>query len=119
MGYGVPRPGIRLELQLQQCWILEPTAPGQGLNLSPSAAETPLVPLRHSGNSTLLSFCVVTKRLFISLFIYFCFLQPHLRHVDMEVPVLGVESELQLPVYATVMPDLSSVCNLHHNSQEC
>ena len=36
----------------------------------------------------------------------------------MEVPGLGVESELQLPAYTTVtaMPDPSCVCNLHHNS---
>ena len=35
--------------------------------------------------------------LFIYLFIYLCFLGPHLQH--MEVPKLGVESELQLPAY--------------------
>ena len=31
------------------------------------------------------------------------------------------ESELQLPAYvtATVMQDLSCVCNLHHNLQQC
>ena len=36
----------------------------------------------------------------------------------MEVPRLGVESELQLPAYtrAMAMPDLSHVCNLHHSS---
>ena len=35
----------------------------------------------------------------------------------MEVPRLGVKSELQLPAYATAtaMPDLSSICNLHHS----
>ena len=38
----------------------------------------------------------------------------------MEVPRLGVESELQLPAYttATVIRDLSHVCGLHHNSQQ-
>ena len=37
----------------------------------------------------------------------------------MEVPRLGVESELQLPAYttATPIPDLSHVCDLHHSSQ--
>ena len=37
----------------------------------------------------------------------------------MEVPRLGVESELQLPAYATATatPDLSCVCNLHHSSR--
>ena len=39
----------------------------------------------------------------------------------MEVPRLGVESELQLPAYptATGMPDLSHICNLYHGSQQC
>ena len=34
-----------------------------------------------------------------SLFVCFCFLGPHLHH--MEVPRLGVTSELQLPAYTT------------------
>ena len=36
----------------------------------------------------------------------------------MEVPTLGVESELQLPAYttATATPDLSRLFNLHHSS---
>ena len=44
------------------------------------------------------------------------FLEPHPRH--MEVPRLGVESELQLPAYTTVtaMLDPSRICNLHHSS---
>ena len=38
----------------------------------------------------------------------------------MEVPRLGVESELQLPAYitATAMPDPSCVCDLHHSSRQ-
>ena len=38
----------------------------------------------------------------------------------MEVPRLGVRSELLVPAYtiATVMPDLSHVCNLHHSSRQ-
>ena len=38
----------------------------------------------------------------------------------MEVPRLGLESELQLPVYttATATQDLSHVCNLPHSSQQ-
>ena len=38
----------------------------------------------------------------------------------MEIPRLGIISELQLPAYttATAMWDLSCVCNLHHNSQQ-
>ena len=56
----------------------------------------------------------------IYLFIYlFCFLELHLWH--MEVPRLGVESELQLPAYttATAMRDASHICDLHHNSLQC
>ena len=36
----------------------------------------------------------------------------------MEVPRLGAEMELQLPTYttATVTPDPSLVCDLHHRS---
>ena len=38
----------------------------------------------------------------------------------MEVPRLGVELELQLLAYtiATVMWDLSHVCDLHHSSRQ-
>ena len=42
----------------------------------------------------------------------------HLRH--MEVSRLGVELELQLPVYATAtaMPDPNRVCDLYHSSRQ-
>ena len=62
--------------------------------------------------SCLASFCF----LFCFVFCLFVSLGPHLRH--MEVPRLGVESELQLPAYTTVTatPDLSWVFNLHHSS---
>ena len=42
-------------------------------------------------------------------------LELQVRH--MEVPRLGVQSELQLPAYATATtrPDLSHVCDLHHS----
>ena len=38
----------------------------------------------------------------------------------MDVPRLGVESELWLPAYATAIAtqDLSHVCDLHHRSQQ-
>ena len=53
--------------------------------------------------------------LFIYLFI-FCFLGPHLWH--MEAPRLGVKLELQLPAYTTATWDPSHVCSLHHSSQQ-
>ena len=56
------------------------------------------------------------NRFFFSLL---CFSGPHLWHL--EVPRLGVKSELQLSAYATATatPDLSHVCNLYHSSWEC
>jgi len=54
---------------------------------------------------------------------FFClfalFLGPHSKH--MEIPRLGVESELQLLAYATATatPDPSHVCDLHHSSWQC
>ena len=48
------------------------------------------------------------------LFLFlFCFVGSHPQH--MEVPRLGVKSELQMPTYttATAMPDLSRVFHLH------
>ena len=54
-------------------------------------------------------------------FLFFSFLFSlsfFLRH--MEVPRLGVKSELQLPAYTTVTAtrDLSQVSNLHHSSRQ-
>ena len=52
-------------------------------------------------------------------FFLFCFLGPHLQHV--EVPRLGVKSELQLPADtpATATQDPSHVCDLHHSLWQC
>ena len=56
--------------------------------------------------------------LLLLLLLLFCFLGPHLRH--MEVPGLGVGSELQLLAYTTTraMWDLSHTCDPHHSSQQ-
>ena len=56
--------------------------------------------------------------LFVYLFIY-VILGPHLQHV--EVPRLGVASELQVPAYttATATPVLNHICNLHWSSWQC
>ena len=56
---------------------------------------------------------------FIYLLTYlFVFLGLHPQHV--EVPRLGVESELQLPAYSTApaMPDPSHICDLHLSSRQ-
>ena len=57
----------------------------------------------------LILFVTVNSQFFFS----FVILGPH-----MEVPRLGVESELLPPAYAraTATPDLGSICNLHHSS---
>ena len=51
-------------------------------------------------------------------FLFFFWGGAHLQH--MEVPRLGVESELQLPAYttATATQDLSRVCDLYYSSQQ-
>ena len=56
---------------------------------------------------------------FVLFCFVFCFLEPPLWHV--EVPRLGVESELQLPAYttATAVQDPSHTCDLHHSSGQC
>ena len=56
---------------------------------------------------------------FFFFFFVFFFIGPHLQH--MEIPRLGVESELQLLAYttATAMQDPSRACNLHHSSRQC
>ena len=53
------------------------------------------------------------------VFVFFVFLGPHAWHMD--VPRLGVQSELQLLDYttATATRDLSRVCNSHHSSEQC
>ena len=57
---------------------------------------------------------------FVFLF-FFCILWLHLQHV--EVPRLGVKSELKVQAIATAiataMWDPSRVCNLHHCSWQC
>ena len=86
-----------------------------------SASPTQALPLARGGQAShavrkkpilrLLRFVVYLFYSFILVF-----LGPHLWH--MEVPRLGVQSELQLPAYttATAMWDLSCVCSLYHSS---
>ena len=96
---------------LIQATVISPGQP-QESQLCPSA------PLLMSS----CAHCICTQQpenpLYFILF-FFIFLGPHLQHV--EVPRLGVESELQLLAYttATVMPDPpdpSCVCDLHPSS---
>ena len=70
-----------------------------GINLCPHRDNTGSLTLGHT-------------------FFFLIFLELHPWH--MEVPRLGVKSELHLPAYttATIMPDLNHVCDLHHSSQQ-
>ena len=72
-----------------------------------------LLSLPPSFCSPLLSCCLFFP-LFLSFFLFFFFLGSHLRH--MEVPRLGIESELQHLAYTTATPDPIRVCNRHHSS---
>ena len=53
------------------------------------------------------------------LILFYSILGPHLWH--MEVARLGVQSELQLPVYTTVIAtqDLNCIWDLRHSPQQC
>ena len=61
-----------------------------------------------------MSHCMDVQELIIYLFI--CFFGSHPWH--MEVPQVGVQSELQLLAYttATATQDPTHVCDLHHSS---
>ena len=64
-------------------------------------------------------FLFLTKVYYYYYYYYhFCFLGPHSWH--MEVPRLGVKSELQglASDTATATPDLSRICNLNHSSEQ-
>jgi len=65
------------------------------------------------------SFFRAAQVLSLSFFFFPCFLGLHLQH--MEVPRLGVKSELQLLPYtmATTTWDLSHICSRHHCSWQC
>ena len=54
----------------------------------------------------------------LSFIVLLSFLGPHPRH--MEVPRLGVESELQPPACATATTtsDLSRICDIYHSSRQ-
>ena len=54
---------------------------------------------------------------FILFSFFFVFLGLHLQH--MEVPKVGVDSELQLLAHPTAMRDPSHACNLHQSSWQC
>ena len=128
----VPRPQVKSELQSlasttatvtpdlshicslhhssRQCWILSPLSKARDRTCNLVVPSQIHQPLSHDGNSWV---CF-----WLWFFWSFCLflLGPHLWH--MEVPRLGVESELQLLAYttATARRDPSHIYNLHHSS---
>ena len=92
-----------------------PALPWFGLNVCRRDPETELLGIYPSAYLCPKSIC---SNLFIGVFFFFCFLEPCLQY--MEVPRLGVKSELQLPAYtiAAAMWDPRHICDLHHSSQQ-
>ena len=81
--------------------------------------QCPLIRFYISLHKGLSCFVGYILRILMAFFLLNVFLGPHPQH--MEVPRLGVESELQLFAYptATAMPDPSHSFNLHHSSWQC
>ena len=100
-----------------------PLRRGQGWNLhlhsDLSCYSWILNLLHHSRNSITVCSVYIDSLIEWNFFLIFAFFRAPLRH--MEVPRIGVESELHLLAHttATAMPDPSHVCNLHHSSWQC
>ena len=75
---------------------------------------------RFRERSPTISRTIVWKRFGTGLLFIYLFVFLALHPQQMEVPRLGVKSELQLPAYtrATATPDPSHVCDPHCNSQQ-
>ena len=72
----------------------------------------------RAASATCTTAVVINAGFFFFFFVLLTFLGPLLQHI--EVPRLGVESELQPLAYAraTATQDPSHVCDLHHSSQQ-
>ena len=103
--------GDSWELILHYLWILSSL-------LSPFTFNIIADMVKYK-SSSLFSFLLISSDLKLIPFFLFFFLGLHSWH--MEVPRLGVESELLLLAYARTiaMWDLSHVCDLHHSLQQC
>ena len=88
-------------------------APGQGSKLCHSSDPS------HGSDNTRSLILQATRELPLLIFFFWSFLGPHSLHV--EVPRLGVQSELQQPAYprATATRDPSRVCDLPYSSRQC
>ena len=89
---------------------LHPLPPASSLHLPESCLLSCSSGINQGNIQLTLHICF-----FIFIFIFSVFLGPYPRH--MEIPRLGVASELQLPAPATAMWDPSHGFDLHHSSR--
>ena len=122
----IPGPLLHGLTRCHQAFAKDAMATVQG---SPYQAVVPILQMRKpnlvKGGHTReakLPLCGSVSPCCLLLLLSFCFLGPPTRRMD--VPRLGVESELQLPAYttaaatATATQDPRRICDLHLNSQQ-
>ena len=103
----------------QQCQIFNSLSKARDLTLVLMDTSRVLNLLSHNGNALSLFLFVIYfwKKPICTFLCVGVFLGPNQWHL--EIPMLGVELELQLPAYAiaTATGDPSCICDLHHSSR--
>ena len=82
--------------------------------------DPPFLPRRKKATTKILAIQIhklPQKQRFLAFFFFLTFLVPHLQHI--EVPRLGVKSELQPPTETTATRDPIRICDPHHSSWQC
>ena len=110
---------LGLPLVVLAAWSQRPPKPPPDPFLGPFSPLTRILYSSHLEMNHLLHYAALILFWivdFLSFSFFFCFSGPYLWH--MQVPRLGVESELQLPATATATATLglSHICDLHHSS---
>ena len=115
MAYVVPGPGVRSN---HSCDLSHSCSNTRALTLSAGRDWTciSVLPRCHRSHCTTAG----TPERYFLLFCLLIFVFLGMRPQHIEVPRLGVATELQLPAYArtTATPDLSHVCELQNSSQQ-
>ena len=83
----------------------------------PTAVKAALLKYKSHHSTSTLSAAAASSSSFFFFLLSFVFLGPYPWH--MEVPRLGVQSELQLPTCTTATRNPSCLCDLHHSSWQC
>ena len=110
MGSGVAiNCGVGHRHGLDPAWLWLWCRPGATAPIRPLAWEPPYAEGAVLKTEEEIVVCIP----FVLYVLFFCFLGPHLCH--MEVPRLGAEPELQLLAYATATLDLSHICDPYHS----